>query len=86
MEAAHRFTDRCGVHVERDASGDIIVRLSAKQSLTNLRTVAQEFANEALDQVLRFKLAAETEPVRRVLIAQAFSRTDLFATAEDENA
>lgn len=37
----------------------------------------QEFRKEVLDQQLRLKLKAETEPVRNLILGIAFSRTGL---------
>ena len=37
----------------------------------------QEFKKEILDQQLRLKLKAETEPVRNLILGIAFSRTGL---------
>lgn len=77
LKAAHRFTDRCHVHAEQ-SDGMTIVRLTARTALANLRHLAGEFANEVLDQRLRATLAEQTEPIRRLLIAQAFSKVDLL--------
>lgn len=37
----------------------------------------QEFKKEVLDQQLRLKIKAETEPVRNLILSIAFSRTGL---------
>lgn len=84
LAAAHRFTGRCFVHVEEEPGGTMLVRLQSRGSLDNLETIAGEFANEALDQSLRIKLRMETEPIRRVLIAQAFSKANLLHPILDE--
>lgn len=79
QHAAHRFADRCGVLLDTEGTGTLVVRLSAKNAMLNLRAAAQDFANEVLDQHLRSRLRDATEPVRRVILAHAFSgvlRTD----------
>src|SRR3954453_11372867 len=70
--AAHRFTDRCYVHIEYEDDKHLLCRLKAKRPADDLDALAGEFANEALDQTLRARLAAETEQVRLLLLAHAF--------------
>jgi His-Xaa-Ser system protein HxsD len=76
-KAAHEQTGECVVHLEQ-ADGAIIVKLSPRQVLTNLEACAGQLANDALDFHLRGLLQAQTEPIRRLIIAQAFSRANLF--------
>lgn len=78
LAAAHRFTDRCHVHVERDSDTTMLCRLRTKRTLDNLESLAGDFLNETLDMQLRQKLLRETEPIRRLVIAQAFSKVDLI--------
>lgn len=80
--AAHSLTDKCYVHLDQQ-SDTTLVRLTPRQSLTNLETCAGRLANEALDYQLRAKLQQQTEPIRRLIIAQAFSRTNLFVPELD---
>lgn len=83
--AAHRFTDRAYVDLSHDGDSRTICRLRPKSSLENLERLAGEFANELLDQKLRARLAEQTEPIRRLLIAQAFSRTNLLHPELDDD-
>lgn len=78
MAAAHRVTDRCFVHVEKDGADWIACRLVSKHSDIDLAALGGDFSNEVLDQQLRARLAEETEGVRRLLLAQAFSRTNIL--------
>jgi His-Xaa-Ser system protein HxsD len=39
----------------------------------------ESFKKEVLDQDLRLKLKAETEPIRNLILAHAFSKTGLIA-------
>lgn len=48
------------------------------------RALAGELANEMVDQMLRQRLQEETEPIRRLLLAQAFSRTNIAHPELDE--
>ncbi len=84
LRAAHRLTDRCGVQIERGHEGEVLVRLARRQSLDDLERLAQDFLNELLDQTLRARIRAETEPVRRLLIAQAFSSANLLNPPLDD--
>jgi His-Xaa-Ser system protein HxsD len=74
----HKFTDRAFVHLERIDDDVVLCRFQQRRSLDNLAQVAGEFLNELLDQSLRWQLAQKTEPIRKLLIAQAFSQTNLF--------
>jgi His-Xaa-Ser system protein HxsD len=78
LKAAHRFTDRCFVHLEYEDAANVLCRFRVKRPLDNIEQIAGDFVNELLDQSLRARLAASTEPVRQLLIAQAFSKTSLF--------
>jgi len=76
-KAAYKFGDRCHVGMEPLDDTRVRVTLRAKRSLDNLEFLRGEFQNEVLDQDLRETVAAETEGVRNLILAQAFSRTSL---------
>ena len=78
LRAAHRFTDRCYVHIEQGADGSLDCRLRLKHPGGDLEAIAGEYANELLDQALRSRVRAETEAVRSLLLAQAFSKVNLL--------
>jgi His-Xaa-Ser system protein HxsD len=78
LKAAHVFTGKCFVHIEDEGAGSVLCRLKPIRPLDNSERLAGEFANELIDQSLRARLSASTEPVRRILIAQAFSNTNLL--------
>ena len=77
LKAAHKFTGRCYVHLEHEGRSKVLCRLRGKAQPAG-DELAGEFLNELLDQTLRARLAAATEPVRRVLLAQAFSKINLL--------
>jgi His-Xaa-Ser system protein HxsD len=85
LAAAHKFTGRCFVHLEQEAAGVILCRIRAKQSVEDPGAIAGDFCNEVLDQTLRARLRASTEPVRSLLLAQAFSRTNLISPELDSS-
>lgn len=75
-KAAHAFTGRCFVRLD-NIGDDVIVTIERKQPHDDAQVLASDMANEILDQMLRAHLKAETEAVRRLILAQAFSRTNL---------
>jgi His-Xaa-Ser system protein HxsD len=77
-KAAYKFGDRCHVHIEPVEPTRVKVVLKGKKLLENIEFIAGEFCNEVLDQELREVVAAETEPVRNLLLAEAFSKTSLI--------
>lgn len=78
LRAAHKFTDRCHLHLEREAATRIGVRFRAKDGTADCTRVAGEFFNEILDQRLREIVQRESEPVRNLMLAQALSGTALI--------
>lgn len=78
-KAAYKFGDRC--HVLIEPVGDVTrvkICLRPKRLLDSPQHLLGEFQNEVLDQELREAVAAETEGVRNVIIAAAFSATNLL--------
>ena len=77
-KAAYRMSDRCSFEFEVTGS-DITCRLFFPDGASSDRThaVEDEFRNELLDQDLRQVIAEETDAVRNVILAHAFSRTGL---------
>ena len=84
QRAAHAFTGRCYVHLESASNESVMVRLFPKQLSPDVCTPAAlaalvgEFGNAVLDHTLRIHLKRETNGIRNVLIAQAFSQVDLL--------
>lgn len=72
-KAAYRLGDRCFAKIEVFADGTIRVCLTAKSDTDRVDKLEGEFHNELLDQDLRESIAEETERVRNLLMAQAFS-------------
>jgi His-Xaa-Ser system protein HxsD len=78
-KAAYKFGDRCFVQIDTCANGRVVIILKTKRVLMDdLEQLAGEFRNEVLDQELREVVAKETEAVRNLLLAQAFSKTALL--------
>jgi His-Xaa-Ser system protein HxsD len=85
-KAAYRLGDRfyAGIQVDPEPENTIRVTLTAKTDRVSLETIEGEFRNELLDQDLREMIAEETEGVRNLLLAQAFSGVSL--TGDDADA
>ena len=84
MEALFRtcylFTDRCYLFLEQDKEGPTIkVHFARKANDCDLTVIAGEFSNELINQKVRLDVAAETKPIRELIVAQAFAEADLFA-------
>jgi His-Xaa-Ser system protein HxsD len=77
-KAAYKFGDRCFIHIETTDDHRIRVTLQPKRVIDNLDHLSGEFQNEVLDQELREAVAQETEGIRNLLLAQAFSATSLL--------
>ena len=77
QKAAYRFIDRLTILISR-ADTEILCEITATECLSKPfdETVA-DFKRELLDQQLRFQIKAETEPVRNLILALAFSRSGL---------
>ena len=84
-KAAYAFSDRLHVVIETSGDKTVRVRLQSKALSTDIDSVVGEFCNEVLDQELREVVAQETEAVRNLILAQAFSATSLI-DSESERA
>ena len=79
-KAAYKFSDRASLHFSTSEGELICVQLSFFENGPQIdsQQVARDFCNEVLDQDLRETISRETEPVRALILAQAFSRTSLI--------
>jgi len=79
FRTCHVFTDRCYLFLSADSSDAVItVSFARKKPACDLTTVAGEFANELINQKLRMDIAAETQTIRELIIAQAFAEADVL--------
>lgn len=73
QRAAYRFCDRISIElISGEAEHRCILEAVGD---TNLDALIGDFRTEVLDQVLRERIRAETEPIRTMILAQAFSKT-----------
>ena len=87
-KAAYKFGDRCSVEIESLPQGRVRLILRPNSPSVDSRNLESELRNELLDQELREHVAEETDGVRRLLLAQAFSSislTDRLGDTADYN-
>lgn len=75
--AMYRFADRCSCEI---ASGEkcTVVTVYPNDS-ENPKQLEADIRNEVLDQDLRSSIARETQHVRNLILANAFSKTNLIS-------
>jgi len=77
--ACYRFLDRFTSDIQL-CEGQIVCHLNFDDKLISVPDAhVDNFKKEVLDQDLRLKLKAETEPIRNLILAHAFSKTGLIA-------
>lgn len=81
-KAAHKFSGQFHIRIEKKQES-AFVTLRSKSQTQSGRAVAGELENEVLDQELRESIAEQTNPLRQLIIAQAFSRTSLVSPELD---
>jgi His-Xaa-Ser system protein HxsD len=72
-KAAYRLGDRCSAKIETLPGGRLAVTLKPKSETIRPEDLEAAFLQEVLDQDLRETIAQETERVRNLLMAHAFS-------------
>jgi len=79
-KASYKFTNSCSFLFKKSKKNEIKVILEFIQDLNDSekKDIIKEFCNEMLDQSLREKISKETESIRNLILAQAFSRTSLI--------
>ncbi len=76
QKAAYRFIDRMSVKFDVSETR-IRCTLCLDSGGKDADGLVQNFHKEVLDQHLRMKIASETESIRHLILAHAFSRTGL---------
>lgn len=79
-KAAYRVASRCTVVLGVSEGDNLPVRVLFKPGTAEgaAREGVRAFFEELLDQELREHIAEETGPVRTLILAHAFSKTDLI--------
>lgn len=73
QRAAYRFSDR--LSCELLPGGEEHVCVLRSRDGADIDEEIENFRVEVLDQTLRERIRTETEPIRTMILAQAFSRT-----------
>lgn len=79
-KACYKFLDRCSVVLASEGSNMMtanFMMISGVKDKASIELLVQEICNEVLDQDLRETIAEETEPLRNLILAHAFSQTSL---------
>jgi His-Xaa-Ser system protein HxsD len=77
QKAAYRSLKNMTVDISVLGSLIVCEISTTSHGYLSLEECVEDFKTEVLDQHLREKIKAETENVRNIIIASAFSRTDL---------
>lgn len=80
-KAAYRFSSSATAAIEVDGRHAVVVLTRTGEGAGDLE---QAFLREVLDQELREVVADETAPVRNLILAQVFSRTNLLDPVGEE--
>jgi len=78
-KAAYRFTNKFALVITTNGDNQICaLDFPADKTEEAISFTIREFKNEVLDQKLRAKIKAESEPIRNLILAHAFSKTSLI--------
>ena len=77
-KAAYRFIDHCSVEFVSDDSRFVcLLHFSSTVSEEAAMLTVEDFRKEVLDQDLRASIKVETEAIRNLILAHAFSKTGI---------
>ena len=82
-KAAYKYLNAfvCDISMQKHAVR-CVLGFSASMSEEACTQMADDFKKEVLDQDLRERLKAETESVRNLILAHAFSRTGIISNEQ----
>lgn len=84
LRACHAFSGRCFATPRVNGDRTITVELTPRDAADEAN-VAGEFSNALTDYRLRELIATETQPVRELLVAQAFCEGGLLDRGDTES-
>jgi His-Xaa-Ser system protein HxsD len=77
-KGAYRFIDQFSTEFRNEEKVyTCVLRFGPNKSDESAERAVEEFRKEVLDQDLRASIKAETEPIRNLILAHAFSKTSL---------
>jgi His-Xaa-Ser system protein HxsD len=82
QRALYRMSDRLSGDIRQADGGEIECTLVALGDEPIGDDLVFEFRNEVLDEVLRARIREETQEVRNLVLAVAFSKSGLIDTGE----
>lgn len=86
FRVCYDFTDRCYLFLRPEAGTTIIrVRFAEKTADGGLSSLAGEFCNDLINQMVRLQIASETRAIRELIVAQAFAEADLLGESLSES-
>lgn len=79
-KTAYKYADRASIILKpnADSTVSVVFNFVGAHTNNNPEQVISDFCNDLLDQDLREIVKRETEPLRNLIIAHAFSRTSLI--------
>ena len=77
QKAAYRYIDRLTVVISTDERHVVCEITPVNEAQKDFDVNLEDFKRELLDQELRLKIKNETEQVRNLILAYAFSKTGL---------
>lgn len=81
--AAYRFTNRFSLEMQIEGNKALCTLIfDPSISDTMVEPVVSAFRKELLDQDLRASISEETQEIRNLILAHAFSRTGLISDVE----
>ena len=79
-KAAYKYIDTFSADISiKDDEIRCLLNFTSPRSDESCARLVDDFKKEVLDQDLREKLKAETEPVRNLILAHTFSKTGLVS-------
>lgn len=80
-KAVYKFAADCSAILNKSEENTIEVHLSFPDELdkTAQKSIVRALCNEVIDQDLREQIFQETEATRNLILAQAFSKTNLLS-------
>ncbi len=79
-KAAYKYIDSFSADISvKDDEVRCLLNFTSPRSDESCARLVDDFKKEVLDQDLREKLKAETEPVRNLILAHAFSKTGIVS-------
>jgi His-Xaa-Ser system protein HxsD len=80
-KTAYKFASQCSVFLQDKQEQELCVLFTFTEPTVSekIQQVIADFSDELMDQDLREIIAKESEAVRNLILAQAFSKTSLIA-------